>query len=195
MEMEIWHWRTWLVGLGWWFKLVILAVFSNLNDFTILWSRHTALLIAPICWDVEGNIKFTLPESNAAISQQYFILSKAKADPQSGQLGSSLRRAENPFPILPHQHQMTREQENTQTSNLKLLLNWVDHFGFLTTSAYFTGMQLKGGNAEPKLGQPREKRCKASRQSSWGLPGIQAECIPALYHLVAARGTLMPHCS
>lgn len=82
---------------------------------------------------------------------------------------------------------MMREQENTQTLNLKLLLNRVDHFGFLTTSEYFMGMQLKGGNTETKLSQPREKRCKASRQSSWGLPGIQAECILAL-SLIAARG-------
>ena len=38
--MKMWYWGTWSVGMvevGWWLDLLILVVFSNLNDSMILW--------------------------------------------------------------------------------------------------------------------------------------------------------------
>ena len=43
-NVEMWHCRTWLVGIavmGWWLDWMILVVFYNLNDCMILWkSTH-----------------------------------------------------------------------------------------------------------------------------------------------------------
>ena len=46
-NVEMWHWGTWLrgqVGIGWQLDLVILGVFSNLNDSMVLWFYSTTVL-------------------------------------------------------------------------------------------------------------------------------------------------------